>query len=101
MNIRYLSPLSDLEDELKPPFSNEYMLAFFKYFCDVIEAQMWGWKKAKNARYDAEDFLRVFFYSEMTGGSAKLSLERPDKPFAGGIEILARPHGKKSDSHGL
>lgn len=24
---------------------------------------MWGFKRAKNARYDAEEFLRVFFYS--------------------------------------
>jgi len=39
------------------------MLAFFKYFCDAIKSHMWGCKKGKNARYDAEDFLRVFFYS--------------------------------------
>ncbi len=81
MRIQYLSPLSDLEDELKPLFSNEYMLAFFKYFCDVIESQMWGWKKAKNARYDAEDFLRVFFYSEMTGRSIDSASERLNKHF--------------------
>ncbi|KKL93720.1 hypothetical protein LCGC14_1871840, partial [marine sediment metagenome] len=29
MRIQYLSPLSDLKAELKPLFSNEYMLAFF------------------------------------------------------------------------
>ena len=81
MRIQYLSPLSDLEDELKPLFSNEYMLAFFKYFCDVIESQMWGWKKAKNARYDTEDFLRVFFYSEMTGRSIDSASERLNKHF--------------------
>ncbi len=63
MNIKYLSPLSDLKAELKPLFSNEYMLAFFKKFCDAIKSRTWGFKKAKNARYEAEDFLRVFFYS--------------------------------------
>ncbi|KKM00073.1 hypothetical protein LCGC14_1477920, partial [marine sediment metagenome] len=29
MNVQYISPLSDLEVELRPLFSNEYMLAFF------------------------------------------------------------------------
>ena len=47
MRIKYLSPLSDLEDELKPLFSNEHILAFFKKFCDIIKSQMWGWKKGK------------------------------------------------------
>jgi len=79
MKIQYLSPLSDLEDELKPLFSNEYILAFFKYFCDTIQSQMRGWKKAKNARYNAEDFLRVFFYSEITGRSIDSASERLNK----------------------
>ena len=79
MRIQYLSPLSDLEAELKPLFSNEYMLAFFKKFCDEIKSQMWGWKKAKNAKYDAEDFLRVIFYSEMTGRSIDSASERLNK----------------------
>ena len=81
MRIKYLSPLSDLEAELKPLFSNEYMLTFFKYFCDEIESQMWWWRKAKNARYDAEDFLRVFFYSEITGRSIDSASERLNKYF--------------------
>ena len=81
MNIRYSSPLSDLEAELKPLFSNEYMLAFFKNFCDAIESEMWGWKKAKNARYDAEDFLRPFFYSEITGRSIDNASKRLNKYF--------------------
>ena len=81
MRIQYLSPLSDLEAELKPLFSNEYMLAFFKNFCDAIESQMWGWKKGKNARYNAEDFLKVFFYSEMTGRSIDSASERLNKYF--------------------
>ena len=81
MKIQFLSPLSELEDELKPPSSNEYMLTFFKYFCDEIESQMWWWRKAKNARYDAEDFLRVFFYSEMTGRSIESASQRLNKYF--------------------
>ncbi|MBD3341725.1 MAG: hypothetical protein GF353_21650, partial [Candidatus Lokiarchaeota archaeon] len=32
------------------------------------------------------------------GGSAKMILERPDKPFEGGINIEARPRGKKISS---
>ena len=89
MNIRYSSPLSDLEAELKPLFSNEYMLAFFKNFCDAIESQMWGWKKAKNARYDAEDFLRAFFYSEITGRSIDSASERLNKYY------LSKKKGKQ------
>jgi len=79
MTIQYLSPLSDLETELKPLFSNEYMLAFFKNFCEAIKSHMWGWKKAKNAKYDAEDFLKVFFYSEITGRSIDSASERLNK----------------------
>ncbi|MBD3255816.1 MAG: transposase [Candidatus Lokiarchaeota archaeon] len=81
MRINYIAPLSDLETELKPLFSNEYMLAFFKNFCEQIESQMWSWRKAKNARYDAEDFLRVFFYSEITGRSIDSASERLNKYF--------------------
>ena len=79
MNIKYVSPLSDLEDELKPLFSNEYMLAFFKKFCEAIKSRMWGYKPADNASYDAEDFLRVFFYSEITGRSIDSASERLNK----------------------
>ena len=79
MNIKYLSPLSDLEDELKPLFSNEYMLAFFKKFCEAIKSRMWGYKPADNASYDAEDFLRVFFYSEIAGRSIDSASERLNK----------------------
>ena len=81
MNIKYLSPLSDLEDELKPLFSNEYMLAFFKKFCNAIKSRMWGCKKGKNAKYDAEELLRVFFYSKITGRSIDSASERLNKFF--------------------
>ena len=81
MQIQYLSPLSDLEAELKPLFSNEYMLAFFKKFCEAIQSRLRRFKKAKNARYDAGDFLRVFFYSEITGRSIRSASERLNKYF--------------------
>jgi len=76
MNVQYISPLSDLEVELRPLFSNEYMLAFFKKFCDAIQSRMWMFKRGRNARYEAGDFLRVFFYSEITGRSIKNASER-------------------------
>ena len=79
MPLYKLFPLSDLEAELKPPFSNEYMLAFFKKFCDAIQSRMWRLRKAKNARYNAEDFLRVFSYSEITGRSIRSASERLNK----------------------
>lgn len=79
MNVRYISPLSELEAEIKPLFSNEYMLAFFKKFCDIIQTHLWGFKTGKNAKYEAEDFLRVFFYSELTGRSVKSGSERLNK----------------------
>ena len=79
MQVQYLSPLSDLKVEIKPLFSNEYMLAFFKKFCHAIKSRMWKFKKKKNARYDADDFLRVFFYSEITGRSIDSASERLNK----------------------
>jgi len=79
MKINYSSPPSDSETEITPLFSNEYILAFFNNFCEEIKSQMWGWKKGKNARYNAEDFLRVFFYSEMAGRSIDNASERLNK----------------------
>ena len=61
MRVQKISPISVEKVGVKSLLSDEYMLAFFKKFCDEIKSQMWGWKKAKNARYNAEDFLRVFF----------------------------------------
>lgn len=81
MNIKYSSPLSDLVAELKPLFSNEYILAFFKKFYDAIKSRTWGFKKAKNARYEAEEFLRVFFYSEITGRSIGSGSKRLNRYF--------------------
>jgi len=89
MQINNLSPLSNLKAELKPLFSNEYMLAFFKKFCDAIKSRMWGCKTGKNARYDAEDFLRVFFFSEITGRSIESASEKLNRYF------LSKKRGKR------
>ena len=89
MPIQNISPLSNLEAELKPLFSNQYMLAFFKKFCNPIQSRMWRFKKAKNAKYEAGDFLRVFFYSEITGRSIRSASERLNRYF------LSKKKGKR------
>ncbi len=53
----------------KSLLSNHYMLAFFKKFCDAVVSRMWNFKRAKNARYEDKDFLKVFFFSEIIGRS--------------------------------
>ena len=89
MPIQNISPLSNLEAELKPLFSNQYMLAFFKKFCKAIQSRMWRFKKAKNAKYVAVDFLRVFFYSEITGRSIRSASERLNRYY------LSKKKGKR------
>lgn len=76
-----LSPLSDLEAEIKPFFSNEYMVGFFKKFSNTIQSRMRCFKKARNAKYEAEDFLNIFFYSEITGRSIDSASERLNRFF--------------------
>ncbi len=49
--------------------SDEYMLSFFKKFCNAITSRMWKHKKPKNWKYCDIDFLRVFFFSEIVGRS--------------------------------
>jgi len=83
MNTQYISPLSELKAEVEPLFSNDNMLAFFKKFCEAIQSHAEGFKKAKNAKYDVEDFLRVFFYSEITGRSVDSASERLNRYFMG------------------
>ena len=53
----------------KSLLSNEYMLTFFKKFCDAITSRIWKYRKPKNWRYDDIDFLKVFFLSEIIGRS--------------------------------
>ncbi len=43
------------------------------------------------------EFARIF-QKLSPGGSAKMILDRPDKPFEGGVSIEARPRGKKISS---
>ena len=54
---------------VKSLLSNHYMLAFFKKFCDAVVSRMWNFKRAKHARYEDQDFLKVFFFSEIIGRS--------------------------------
>jgi len=53
----------------KSLLSNEYMLTFFKKFCDAITSRIWKYKKPRNWKYNDIDFLKVFFYSEIIGRS--------------------------------
>lgn len=54
---------------IKSLLSNQYMLSFFKKFCDAINSRMWKVRKARNARYEDKDFIKVFFFSEILGRS--------------------------------
>lgn len=69
MLINHIFPNSILRFGIKSLLSDYYILAFFKNFCDEITSRMWSSKKAKNSRYDVEDYLRVFFLSEIIGRS--------------------------------
>ena len=69
MPINKISPTSIKKLGVKPLLSDEYMMAFFKKFCDAITSRMWMFKRAKNSRYDDIDFLKVFFFSEIIGRS--------------------------------
>ena len=81
MPLNNKPPLPALKVELEPLFSNENMLTFFKKFCALIKSRMWGWKTGKNAKYEAKDFLRVFFYSEIVGKSIKNASEDLNRYF--------------------
>lgn len=69
MRLNQISPISVKKVGVKSLLSDEYMLAFFKKFCDAIVSRMWRLKRAKNARYEDNDFLKVFFFSEIIGRS--------------------------------
>ena len=60
---------------IKSLLSNHNMLSFFKKFCDATTSRSWRFKKAKNSRYEEEDFLKVFFISEILGKSIHESSE--------------------------
>ena len=69
MPIQNIAPHPFLDYGIKSLLSNQYMLAFFKKFCNAIVSRKWKFKRAKNARYEDRDFLRVFFFSEIVGRS--------------------------------
>ncbi|GAI70847.1 unnamed protein product, partial [marine sediment metagenome] len=48
MRINKLSPDTFKRMGVKSLLSNQYMLAFFKKFCDSIISRMWKFKRAKN-----------------------------------------------------
>ncbi|MHA2127285.1 MAG: transposase [Promethearchaeota archaeon] len=64
-----ISPYSVKTSGIRSLLSNHYMLAFFKKFCNAIISRTWRFKRAKNARYEDRDFLKVFFFSEILGRS--------------------------------
>ena len=74
---------SILNSGIKPLLSNQYMLSFFKKFCDEIKSRMWRLKKARNARYEKEDFLKVFFFAEIIGRSIHETSEILNEYFLG------------------
>jgi hypothetical protein len=61
MRIQYLSPLSDLKAELKPLFSNEYMLAFLKTFVTQSNLKCGGGKRQKTRDMTLKTFLESSF----------------------------------------
>jgi len=69
MRPSYVFPKSINNLGIKSLLSNEYMLSFFKKFCDSVTSRTWKFKSAKNTRYDAIDHLKVFFFSEIMGRS--------------------------------
>ena len=67
INKTSLNPFLDLG--VKSFLSNYNMTSFFKKFCDAVTSHTWGFKKANNSKYEQEDFLKVFFFSEILGRS--------------------------------
>ncbi len=69
MQLQKISPNSFKRLGVKSLLSDEYMLAFFKKFCDAITSRIWKYKKPRNWKYTDIDFLKVFFFSEIMGRS--------------------------------
>ncbi len=75
MPIHNINSNSDLSLGIKSLLSDEYILSFYKKFCNAIVSRMWRFKRAKNSRYRDSDFLKVFFFSEIIGRSIHDSSE--------------------------
>jgi hypothetical protein len=69
MQVQKISPNSFKRLGVKSLLSDEYMLVFFKKFCDAITSRIWRLKKPRNWKYTDIDFLKVFFFSEIIGRS--------------------------------
>jgi hypothetical protein len=69
MLVNNILPYSVKTSGIKSLLSNHDMLAFFKKFCNAILSRSWKFKRARNARYEDQDFLKVFFLSEILGRS--------------------------------
>lgn len=60
---------------IKSLLSNDNIIAFFKKFCDAVTTHTWRFKKTRNSKYDEQDYLMVFFISEILGRSIHESSE--------------------------
>ena len=68
MKVQYIFPLSDLEVELRPLFSNGYMLSFFKKFYGAIQSRMWRFTRGRNVRLELITFLESYFIPKLPEG---------------------------------
>ena len=75
MTVQQISPFSIQKIGAKSLLSNDDMLTFYKKFCDAIKSHTWRFGKGRNSRYKEEDFLKVFFFSEILGRSIHDSSE--------------------------
>ena len=75
MTVQQISPFSIQKTGVKSLLSNDNMLTFYKKFCDAIKSHTWRFGKRRNSRYKEEDFLKVFFFSEILGRSIHDSSE--------------------------
>lgn len=75
MLLNKLNPSSLLSLGIKSLLSNDSIISFFKKFCDAVITRTWRFKKARNSRYEEQDFLKVFFFSEILGRSIHESSE--------------------------
>jgi hypothetical protein len=69
MLVQKIFPTSFQNLGIKSLLSNDSITAFFKKFCTAVISRMWKFKRGKNSRYEEQDFLKVFFLSELLGRS--------------------------------
>jgi len=75
MRVQNIFPTSIQKLGIKSLLSNDNIISFFKKFCDAIISRTWRFKKRRNSKYGEQDFLRVFFFSEILGRSIHESSE--------------------------